>query len=178
MHLVERYRTPIVAFLLLLILVGGAVLLYRLYSAPGATEITISQPSPQMTVYIEGEVVDPGVYILAEGDCVADALRAAGGFSADADPGSVNLAAPLRDGEQVHVYGVGDLPQRVDINAADSWLLEALPGIGEVLAQRIVDYRDENGPFLRVEDLMDVDGIGPAAIDRLRDRIAVRQPLR
>jgi competence protein ComEA len=170
----ERYRTQIIAVLLLLIIVGGGVLLYRWYSVPSSTEVVISPPSPEITVYVEGEVAHPGVYTLAEGGVIGDAIEAAGGFSHDADEGSVNLAATLRDGAQIHVYGVGDAPQRVDVNTADAWLLEALPGIGEVLAQRIVDYRNENGPFLRIEDLANVEGIGPATIEKLRDKATVR----
>jgi competence protein ComEA len=61
----------------------------------------------------------------------------------------------------------------VNINTAEAWLLEALPGIGEVLARRIIDYRDENGPFLRIEDLKMVEGIGASTFDRLKDKITV-----
>jgi competence protein ComEA len=174
MRLLERYRTPIAGALVLLIVIGGVVLAWRLYSVSGSSEIAISPPSAEMTVYVEGEVVDPGVYTLTDGGRVADAIEAAGGFTPDADPDSVNLAASLRDGAQVHVYGAADVPQRVDINTAEDWLLEALPGIGEVLARRIIDYRTENGPFLDIEDLAHVDGIGPALIDSLRDKITVR----
>lgn len=174
MRSLERYRTPIAAALVLLIAIGGVVLAWRLYSVSGSSEIAILPPSPEMTVYVEGEVVHPGVYTLTDGARVADGIEAAGGFTKDAERGSVNLAAPLRDGAQVHVYGPGDIPQRVDINTAEGWLLEALPGIGEVLARRIIDYRIENGPFLDIEDLARVDGIGPALIDKLRDKITVR----
>jgi competence protein ComEA len=174
MHWMERYRTTTIAVLLLLIVVGGGVLLYRWYSVPNGTEIVITPPSPEITVYVEGEVAHPGVYTLADGVTIADAIGAAGGFSDNADEGSVNLAAPLRDGNQVHVRGIGDVPQRVNVNTADEWLLEALPGIGETLARRIVDYRNANGPFLRIEDLTSVDGIGPAAIEKLRDKATVR----
>jgi len=174
MRLFERYRTPIAGALVLLIVVGGAVLAWRLFAVSGSSEIAILPPSPEMTVYVEGEVVDPGVYTLADGGCVADAIEAAGGFTPDADQGSVNLAAPLRDGAQVHVYGSDDVPQKVDINTAEDWMLEALPGIGEVLSRRIIDYRTENGPFLEIDDLTRVDGIGPSLIDKLRDKITVR----
>lgn len=174
MHLLERYRTPIVVVLLLLTAVAGATLLYRWYSVSGSTEIAISRPSPEIAVYVEGKVAAPGVYVLTEGDNLADAVAAAGGFAPDADQGAVNLAALARDGEQIHVPGVGDGPQRVNVNAAEAWLLEALPGIGEVLARRIIDHREENGPFLGIEDLMDIDGIGPALIEKIRERATVR----
>jgi len=174
MRLLERYRKPVAVALVLLIAGGGAVLAWRLYAVPGSSEIAILPPSRDMAVYVEGEVVSPGVYMLTDGDLVADAIEAAGGFTPDADRGSLNLAAPLRDGAQVHAYRVGDMPQKVDLNTAEAWLLEALPGIGEVLARRIIDHRAENGPFLEIEDLARVDGISPALSDKLRDKVTVR----
>lgn len=122
-------------------------------------------------VYVEGGVVNPGVYLLREGDRVVDAIEAAGGFIPDADRGAVNLAATLRDGEQIHIYKIGDVPQKVNINTADVWLLEALEGIGPILAQRIVDYRSENGPFQRIEDLKKVNGIGSKIFEQIKDKI-------
>jgi competence protein ComEA len=170
----ERYRTPIIASLVVLIAVGGAVFLFRHFSLPSATEITILPPSPQLIVYVEGEVVDPGVYVLPEGDRVENAVEAAGGFTSDADPGTVNLADPLRDGEQVYIGRTGEAPQRINLNTAEAWLLEALPGIGETLARRIIDYRNDNGPFQQVEDLQKVEGIGPATLEKLRNKVTVR----
>jgi competence protein ComEA len=105
---------------------------------------------------------------------VGDAVEAAGGFTSAADCGSVNLAGTLRDGEQVHIYKLGEAPQRININTAEAWLLEALPGIGEALAQKIIDYRTVNGPFQQIEDLMNVDGIGLSVFDKVKDKIAVR----
>ena len=174
MSWLERYRTPVIAILVIIIVVGGAVFLYRQTSLPHSTEIVISSPSPEITVYVEGEVANPGVYTLADGGLIEDAIEVAGGFTSDADQGTVNLAASLRDGDQIHVYGIGDVPQKINLNTADAWLLEALPGIGEVLAQRIIDYRGENGPFQQIDDLTKVDGIGPAILENLRDKITVR----
>ncbi|MCJ7522237.1 MAG: ComEA family DNA-binding protein, partial [Dehalococcoidia bacterium] len=68
----------------------------------------------------------------------------------------------------------GDVPQKVNLNTAETLLLEALPGIGEVLAQRIIDYRSENGPFQQIDDLTKVEGIGPATFENLKDKITVR----
>ena len=173
MSLLERYRTPLIGFLLVLILIGGAVLLYR-QTFSSSTEIVISPPSRGIYVYVEGEVVSPGVYELQQGDLVRDAIEAAGGFTSEADRSSINLAAALRDGEQVHVYEVGEAPQRININTAGSWLLKALPGIGETLAQRIIDYRTANGHFLSIEDLMNVEGIGSSVFEKIKDKITVR----
>lgn len=173
MDWLERQRTPAIALLLALIVIGGAVLLYRQCALPQSAEIVISPPSPEIHVYIEGEVVNSGVYTLEDGDRVADAIEAAGGFTPDADQGTLNLAATLRDGDRVHVYKIGDAPQKIDLNTAEAWLLQALPGIGEILAQRIIDYRNENGPFLRIEDLKKVEGIGPAKFEELKDKITI-----
>lgn len=173
MSWLERYRTFIIGLLLALILIGIAVFFYR-QTFLSSTEIVISPPSPDIYVFVEGEVVNPGVYRLEQGDLVADAVEAAGGFTPDADCGAINLAATVRDGEQIHVYKLGEVPQRININTAESWLLQALPGIGETLAQRIIAYRTEKGPFLSIEDLKNVEGIGLTLFEKIKDKIAVR----
>ena len=114
---------------------------------------------------------------------MADAVAAAGGLLPGADPAAVNLAAVLTDGQQiaVGVPAAGAAPGpaappaggRVSLNSATAADLDALPGIGPVLAQRIVDHRAENGPFTAVEQLDDVPGIGPATFDELVDLVAV-----
>jgi competence protein ComEA len=174
MSLLERYRTPIIVLLSVLILIGGAVFIYRQTSLPHSEEIAILPPPAEICVYVEGEVVNPGVYTLETGDLVAVAVEAAGGFTLDADRSSVNLAATLRDGEQIHIFKLGEVPQKININTAEAWLLESLPGIGETLAQRIVDYRIANGYFQCIEDLKNVPDIGPAVFDKVKDKIAVR----
>jgi len=173
MSWLERKRTLIIVLIVVLITAGGAVLIYRLTALPGSNEILISPPSPEIAVYVEGEVASPGVYILQEGSLVEDAVEAAGGLTSDASQLALNLAAPVRDGDRIHIYGLDDVPQKVNLNTAEAWLLEALPGIGEVLSQRIIDYREENGPFMRIDDLKMVEGIGPAAFDKLKDLITV-----
>jgi len=150
------------------------VFLYRQTSKPHAEEIVISPPSPEISVYVEGEVANPGIYNLENGDRVADAIEAAGGFTGNADQSSVNLSATLKEGAQIHVYKSGDVPQKVNINTAEIWLLESLPGIGETLAQRIVDYRIAHGYFQSVDDLKQVDGIGAAVFEKIKDKITVR----
>ena len=173
MNWLERYREPFIGLLVVIALAGGVVLLYRQLTLVHPEEIVISPPSTKITVYVEGEVADPGVYALSDGNLVGDAVEAAGGFASAADLGSVNLAGTRRDGEQVHIYRLGDVPQRININTAEAWLLEALPGIGEALAQKIIDYRTANGPFQQVEDLMNVDGIGLSVFDKVKDKITV-----
>lgn len=174
MSWLEKYRTPVIGILIAVILVGGAVFLYRHISKPHADEIVISPPSPEISVYVEGEVVNPGIYTLENGDRVADAIQAAGGFTGNADQSSVNLSATLKDGAQIHIYRIGEVPQKVNINTAAVGLLESLPGIGETLAQRIVDYRIAHGYFQSVDDLKEVEGIGAAVFEKVKDKVTVR----
>ncbi len=170
----ERHRKLVILLLVVLILAGAALFVYRQNYVSSSTEIVILPPSSDITVYVEGEVNAPGVYKLNEGALVAHAIEAAGGFSPDADPASVNLAATVRDASHIHVYGLGDVPQKVNINTAEAWLLQALPSIGETLALRIIDYRTSNGPFQETEELMRVEGIGTKLFEQIKEKITVR----
>jgi competence protein ComEA len=130
-------------------------------------EIVVSQTEPAAQngeVYIDGAVANPGIYLWQEGDTLETLLSDAG-VEPDADFSHIQMHVPGEDEEQS--------PQKIDINRAEPWLLEALPGIGEVLAQRIVDYRSINGPFQRIEDLLKVSGIGEATFEKIRDFITV-----
>jgi competence protein ComEA len=142
-----------------------------------------STPSP-MRVYVSGAVRQPDVYLLAPGSIVKDALLAAGGSTEDADLDRINLASAVADGQHVYVphlgeedppvrllEGIPSEPGKVNINLADAAALESLPGIGPSLAQRIVEYRQANGPFAQIQDIMEVSGIGPATFEKLRDLI-------
>ncbi len=137
---------------------------------------------PRLTVHVSGAVVAPGLVELPMGARVADAVAAAGGTLRSADLANLNLAAPVHDGEQVHIASAaaaaGEAPVvvadgRIRINDADAAGLEALPGVGPVLAGRIVAFRDQHGPFATPEDLLDVPGIGEAKLAAMRDAIAV-----
>jgi competence protein ComEA len=134
-----------------------------------------------VTVHVSGAVRRPGLVEVPAGARIADAVAAAGGLVPGAGAGLVNLAAPVADGMQVivPVEGAdgtgGGTPASgpVRINLADAAALEALPGVGPVLAERIAAYRDEHGPFTTVEDLLDVPGIGEAKLEAMRDMVAV-----
>ena len=112
-----------------------------------------------------------------------DAIDAAGGLSADASQGRVNLAAGLEDGQQVYVPVLseaapprsdpGSSAEQISVNTAAAPELERLPGIGPVLAQRIVEYREQHGPFQRLEDLLEVEGIGPSKLENLQEYVRV-----
>jgi competence protein ComEA len=155
-------------------------------AAPGAAQQVSSSPSPTITLIVDvaGAVREPGVYEFAEGDRVIDAIERAGGSMPKADLSLLNLAAPLADGTQILVpktgaaavgvpgaVAAGSSSGLININSASATELEALSGIGEVLAATIVEYRTQNGPFASVEDLMDVSGIGPATLDEIRDQV-------
>jgi competence protein ComEA len=140
-----------------------------------------------VVVSVVGSVARPGLVTLPEGARVADAVTAAGGLLPDADPASVNLAAVVSDGQQVAVgvpgaaaaggtVGGPDATSGagpVDLNAATAADLDALPGIGPVLAQRIVEHRERNGAFRSVEQLDDVPGIGPTTYAELAELVTV-----
>ena len=132
-----------------------------------------------ITVHVSGAVAAPGLVEVAATARVADVIAAAGGTTAEAAPGSINLAAPIRDGEQVVVpaAGAAAVPQTADgkvrLNTAAASELESIPGVGPVLAGRIVAARDASGGFDSVEDLLDVAGIGEAKLAALRDHVVL-----
>lgn len=169
----NRFFLGILISLLIAIIVGGAVLILRLHSGDYPVEITLPPVPTEITVHVTGEVKEPGLYSLDEGARVADAVEAAGGFTKDANPASVNLARGLRDGNQVQVFKRGASDQRININTAPAWLLDTLEGIGPAIAEKIIEYRYQNGPFESVDDLKNVKGIGDSLLEKIRDKITV-----
>jgi competence protein ComEA len=149
--------------------------------APSGTPFE-EQPA-EIYVHILGQVVNPGLYALSEGARAVDAVAAAGGFTAEADAAGINLARFVSDGEQIVVPAVGETPSgavpgiggdgRVNLNTADAAALDTLPGIGPATAAKIIAWRDDNGRFASVDDLLDVGGIGPAKLDAIRDLVTV-----
>lgn len=138
-----------------------------------------------VVVHIAGAVAAPGVHELPVGARVVDAVQAAGGASEGAELDALNLAAPVVDGQRIHVPRVGEVgtavwpgsdhlpPALIDLNRASATELEELPGIGPAIAGEIVADRDRHGPFATVDDLLRVRGIGPAKLSALRDRAMV-----
>jgi len=144
-----------------------------------------------VVVHVVGQVVAPGLVTVPPDARVADALEAAGGATPDADLAALNLARAVTDGEQIVVPRPGEAVAApdpaggaggtdagpaggpLDLNAADAATLDTLPGIGPVLAERIVAWRDENGPFTTVDELGEVSGIGPAVLADVRDLVRV-----
>lgn len=178
MKRILEIATGLLAGLMLGLIAAG--LIYIASRPPRGQAVALITPTPaSLEIYVTGAVTTPGVYSLPDGSRIEDAVQAAGGLTKDADPQGINLAARLSDGMQVYVpYLEGKTPatpvvQRVNINTASASELDALPGIGPTLAQTIVDFRVQNGPFQTLEDIMNVPGIGQATFDRIKDMITV-----
>ncbi len=155
----------------------------------GEDGIAVSEEAPTIFVYVCGEVNSPGVYELPEGSRLFEAVEAAGGFTEDADERVHNLALLLKDGAQITVYSrseaetlsaalrygaSGESPDGlININTASKAELMTLPGIGEAKADDIIRYRESNGDFKVIEDIMKVSGIKDAGFQKIKDRITV-----
>ncbi|MBN1192372.1 MAG: ComEA family DNA-binding protein [Coriobacteriia bacterium] len=161
--------------------------------SPAAQEGEDSAPEPVVIVHVAGAVTRPGVYGLAPGARVTDAIAAAGGGLGNSALDALNLARILADGEQVYVPTLDEVAAgadqavsgtspagsagstsdgRIDINRASATELEGLPGVGPSTAQKIVDDREANGPFTKPEDLMRVPGIGEKKFESMRDFVS------
>jgi competence protein ComEA len=159
---------------------------------PPSNDILIVLPTPtapmtKVRVFVSGAVNAPDVYELPINSLVKDAIQAAGGESAKADLVQINLARQVKDQEQIfvpaRVSGIGPqdrsqpsaiLPGgKLNLNTVTNAELETLPGIGPGLAQRIIEYRADNGSFVSPEDIKNVSGIGDAIYDRIKDQITV-----
>ena len=175
--------------LVVLVLVATAAGIVWLMRASPDRGIEIVLPDPTATpvvvlkAYISGAVRSPGVYGMSKGDRLAELVEAAGGATDDADLSAVNLAARVEDEDHWHIPRPGEtaaagtvspVSTRMDINTASTSQLVELPRIGEIIAQRIIDYREANGPFSSVEDLLAVQGIGPDTLAGIRDLVEVR----
>ena len=182
---VERYRWLVIGLMAAPLLILIAVLVDRQLQGPQPLEINLGEtPSAsEIQVYVAGAVNRPGVYFLNDGDRWIDAVEAAGGPAADADVEAVNLARRLHDEDQVLVPRLGEQTpldsaqasqnELVNINSASAAVLGSLPGIGEVRSQSIVDSRERNGPFSRIEELVERKLIPQSIFDQIRELITV-----
>jgi competence protein ComEA len=163
----------------------SAGLLVLFINQPTGFSIELRPPptASMITIHVSGAVAEPGVYTLPPGSIAQQAVESAGGLSDQANLDLVNLAARLEDGEQVHIPRLHPTEQsesddevaqptpyndRININSAEAPELEQLPGIGPALAQSIIEYREQHGPFESIDELINVPGIGPAKLSNLR----------
>lgn len=194
----QRYRGHVILSLVFAILFGGYIL-YDRRPQPEPIEILEPTVAPTPTlapirVHVAGGVRHPGVYSLPPQSRVIDAVETAGGMSADADQERVNLADYVRDGQQVYIPKIGTLPpaspassggsgpgttsrnqagHQININTASATELETLPGIGKVYAERIIAYRETQGPFTDPAQIKKVKGIGDVCYERIKTHIVV-----
>jgi competence protein ComEA len=183
-------RLPVV--LVVGIVLGAAVAIGVALSSAGGRELPPTLPVAQATsvppakadivVSVVGRVAHPGLVTVPEGARVAEALQAAGGVLPDVDLNALNLARRLSDGEQLAVGIPPPLadpasptpPGKVDLNSAALSQLDTLPGVGSVTAQRILEWRTKHGHFTSIDQLREVEGIGPARFNQLKNLVTVR----
>jgi competence protein ComEA len=180
-----RYQFAILALAVLLF--AAALLTASLQdgaSTPVGFESSDRLPDgTPIKVYVTGAVAMPGVYELQAGDRVSDALDVAGGATAAADPGTINLARRLRDGEQITVPAKANRSsttaallapgEPVNVNTATEAQLDALPGIGEAYSRRIIDSRTVDGPFNSLDELVTRKALPAATLEKIRDQLSV-----
>lgn len=162
---------------------------------PGPTTTPMPDPTPvSLKVHLSGEVIAPDVYELPPGAILQDAIEAAGGLTDAAAADVVNLALPLASGMHIHIPTLEQIESEpalidrsgslivpldepvselINLNTATLEELEQLPGIGPITAQKIIDFRQANGPFVTVEDIQNVSGIGPGKLEQIRDLVTV-----
>jgi len=181
---------------------AGLLLFVSRAPAGKPIELQPAPTKEPIAVHVIGAVPRPGLYEFAKAARVQDAINAAGGLLASANVGAINLAAPLEDGQQLNIpYKAGAEPtasssddssltlpgateestnstqnnsELININTASVEELDSLPGIGPTIAQRIIDYREENGPFQTIDDIVNVSGIGPATFENIKELITVQ----
>ena len=160
------------------------------------TNSIVEKEIPKIAIHIIGEVKNEGLIYLPEGSRVADAIQEAGGETKEADLSQVNLAYELQDGQKLYIPNKNEKieayiinengnngveseelekggKKKVNINTATQNELDELPGIGPAIAQRIIEYREENGNFQKIEDLQNVKGIGDAKYEEIKESVTV-----
>jgi competence protein ComEA len=187
LHFTTLHKRALIGAFVFVCIVSIAIVA-RGHSQPIVEAAPIVVAPPKVMVDVAGGVKSPGLYELPANSRVMDAITAAGGTRPGTDTSDINLARIIKDGEQIYVdpltatnSNLGSGPTRVtkrksgpiNINRASATELDTLPGIGPVIASRIVEYRKKNGPFASVEDLQKVSGIGVAKFTQLKSKVRV-----
>ena len=160
----------IIILVLIIIIAGGVATLYQFHPwAKGPIEIILPEENAPISdateIYIDGSVIRPGWYPVYEYSTINDVILSAGGLAEGADISEIKLYIPTE--------AETNESQKISINRAEAWLLDALPGIGPTSAQKIIDYREAIGPFVTVYELLLVPGIGQSTFDNINDLITV-----
>ncbi len=161
-----KYWALLTVLLLVVIIGVGAITIWLKHGGNEAIEISMpATPEPQGKVYIGGAVTNPGFYPLKNDDSLSAIIQGAGGTTGQADLSKIEILIPEVDTKPQS--------QLVNLNRADAWLLEALPGIGESRAKAIIDYRNRNGGFRNTNELLQVPGISTAIYEQIKNLVIV-----
>jgi competence protein ComEA len=158
----------IIIILLLAITIVSALVAWTRYRPGQPIEIILpTEQESQGNIQIGGAVVNPGIYPFSNQDSIGSLVQSAGGVTSQAEPTMLQLHIPET--------GSQETPQKININRAEGWLLDALPGIGETRAKAIVAYREKNGPFKHISEIMQVEGIGQTLYEQIKELITVSE---
>ncbi|WP_227396790.1 helix-hairpin-helix domain-containing protein [Jeotgalibacillus aurantiacus] len=149
------------------------------------TDTATESVTNEIHVDVKGQIKHPGVYRMKEGDRVIDLIAAAGGETASADMITVNLAQKLSDEMVIYIpvpgeqeFNIPDTVEKeqgkVNLNTADQAELETIPGVGPAKALAIIEFRESNGAFKEIEEIMNISGIGEKTFDKLKESITVK----
>lgn len=195
----SREQQLIILGLVLVIVSGLGVMAYRHFAMGDSGEILMEEPqdkpqivkAAEIVVHVAGAVKQEGVYKLNLGDRIIDALKLAGGATASANLSSINLAEKVKDGQKIVVpvkqkvvervsgnqgikgSGTSSVSAKININSADEKELCKIQGIGPKTAKKIVEYRTTNGPFSKIEDIMEISGIGKEKFEKMKEQITI-----
>ena len=181
-HFTNNQRKALAATALFAVAIS-AFFIFKPHKAEAIAEVPTIVAPPMLIVDVAGDVKNPGVYELVPNSRVNDAIKAAGGANKSADLSLINLARIVKDGEQIYIekkIANSSMTVRratfsgiLNINRATAKDLEKLPGIGPVLASRIVEYRKANGAFTSIDDLKKIPGIGGSKLEKFKEKIRV-----
>ena len=163
----SKLWTAVIIVLVMAIAAGGLTILSKLQSNQPLEIVLLPAPELGGEISVTGAVNVPGIYPLRSDDSIEAVIQSAGGITPDAVPSVLTLRIPT--------VTEGQSPQKIDINRAEAWLLEALPDIGETRAKAIVAYRSKHGRFANINDLLKVEGIGTATLEKIKDLITVAE---